>query len=67
MAMPCSLSSKDLSTIEDQLMHLAMHCRVAETYSKQFTTPALQNMAVTMAQHHRAHYDALFTFLNGCQ
>lgn len=67
MAMPCTLTTKDLGVIEDQLMHLAMDCRVAETYSNQFTTPALKNMATTLAQHHRAHYDALFAFLNGCQ
>jgi hypothetical protein len=67
MAMPCALSSKDLTVIEDQLTHLAMGCRTAEQYANSFTTPALKNLAITVAQHHRAQYDAMFAFLNGCQ
>ena len=42
------------------LMMLAM---LVYTYQN----PQLKNMAATVAQHHRQHYDALFAFLNGCQ
>lgn len=63
----CCLTSKDLTVIEDQLTHIATSCRVATTYANQFQDPKMKNMAATVAQHHRQHYDALFAFLNGCQ
>lgn len=61
------LTSKDLTVLEDQLTHMAMSCRVAEQYANEFQDTQLKNMAATVAQHHRQHYDALFAFLNGCQ
>lgn len=63
----CSLSSKDLTVIEDQLTHIAMSCRVAANYANQFQDPKLKSLAAAVAQHHRQHYDALYAFLNGCQ
>lgn len=63
----CTLTSKDLSLIEDQLTHIAMSCRVAANYAHQFQNPQLKNMAATVAQHHRQQFDALSAFLNGCQ
>lgn len=63
----CTLTSKDLTALEDQLTHMAMGCRVAEQYANQFQNAQLKNLASTVAQHHRQHYDALFAFLNGCQ
>ena len=63
----CSLTSKDLTVIEDQLTHIAMGCRVANNYANQFQNPQLKNMAATVAQHHRQQFDALYAFLNGCQ
>ena len=67
MSGTCSLSSKDLSVIEDQLAHLATSCRVASAYQNQFSNPELKGIASTIAQHSRQQYDALFAFLNGCQ
>lgn len=63
----CTLTSKDLSVLEDQLNHMAMGCRIAEQYAGQFQDAQMKNMASTVAQHHRQHYDALFAFLNGCK
>lgn len=63
----CCLTSKDLTVLEDQLTHTAMSCRVAMNYANQFQNPQLKSMAATVAQHHRQQYDALCTFLNGCQ
>ena len=63
----CPLTSKDLSVIEDQLTHVAMGCRVAQRHAEQFQDPQLKNLAATVAQHHRQHFDALFALLNGCQ
>ncbi len=63
----CGLTSKDLSVIEDQLTHVAMSCRVANQYACQFQDPQLKSMAAQVAQHHRQQFDALCTFLNGCQ
>ncbi len=67
MSGTCSLSSKDLSVIEDQLAHLATGCRVAAGYQDRFSHPELKGIASTIAQHSRQQYDALFAFLNGCQ
>ncbi|MBR4359285.1 MAG: spore coat protein [Clostridia bacterium] len=63
----CALTSKDLSVIEDQLTHIATACRVAANYAGQFQNPQLKNVADTVAQHHRQHFDALYAYLNGCQ
>ena len=63
----CALTGRDLSVIEDQLTHIATAGRVAETYAGQFQNPQLKNLASSVAQHHRQHFDALFAYLNGCQ
>lgn len=63
----CTLTSKDLSVIEDQLTHIAMSCRTAAHHAEQFQDPQLKNVANQVAQHHRQHFDALYAFLNGCQ
>lgn len=63
----CSLTSKDLTVLEDQLTHMAMGCRVAEQYANDFQNAQLKNMAATVAQHHRQHFDALYQFLSSCQ
>lgn len=67
MASTCTLSTKDLSVIEDQLTHLATACRVAQDYANRFQDAQLRGLASTVAQHHRQQYDALFAYLNGCQ
>ena len=63
----CALTSKDLSVLEDQLTHVAMSCRVAQHHAETFQNPQFKDLAATVAQHHRQHFDALFAFLNGCQ
>ena len=49
----CSLTSKDLTVIEDQLTHLATACRVAQGYAGSFQNPQLRTLAGAIAQHHR--------------
>ena len=63
----CTLTSKDLSVLEDQLTHIAMSCRVAMHHAGEFQNPQLKQLAATVAQHHRQHFDALYAFLNGRQ
>ncbi len=62
-----TITTKDLTVIEDQLTRLNIACRTATTYANQFTNPALKSMASTVAQHHRQQYDAMFAYLNSCQ
>lgn len=50
----CSLTSKDLTVIEDQLTHLATACRVAQGYAGSFQNPQLRTLAGAIAQHHCA-------------
>ncbi len=63
----CNLTSKDLSVVEDQLVHIATSCRVAQHYATQFSDQQLKTVAASVAQHHRQQYDAIYAFLNGCQ
>lgn len=63
----CCLTGKDLTVIEDQLTHLATACRVTQGYCAQFQSPQLKELAAAVAQHHTQQYDALCTFLSGCQ
>lgn len=62
----CSLTSKDLTILEDQMTHLANVSRVAATYGKDFQAPAFQQTAMAIAKHHCDQFNALLNVLNGC-
>ena len=57
----CSLTSKDLTILEDQLTHLANVSRVAAAYGRDF-----QDSAMAIAKHHCDQFSALMQVLNGC-
>ncbi|MDR1598811.1 MAG: hypothetical protein LBS11_02895 [Oscillospiraceae bacterium] len=59
------LTSKDLSVLQDQMDAEYRANRKASTYAKTLQDPALQGIANTLAQHHRARFDALYNFLGG--
>ena len=59
MSNNCSLSSKDLSMLEDVLGQEAHACKVCEFYDQQ-----LSNFASQLALHHQQRYSGLMAFLN---
>ena len=65
-AQNCSLTSKDLTILEDELTQLANVSRVAASYAKDFQTPAFQQTAMAIAKHHCDQFNALLNVLNGC-
>lgn len=65
--MPNSLSSKDLSTIEDQLNHEALANQKAATYAESIRDPQLKTLASQIASHHKQRYEALYNFLGSQQ
>ncbi|MBQ4640593.1 MAG: hypothetical protein IJB69_08790 [Clostridia bacterium] len=62
----CSLTSKDLTILEDQLTHLANVSRVAASYANAFQDPAMKQSAMAIAKHHCDQFGALMGVLNGC-
>ena len=63
----CSLTSKDLTILEDQMTHLANVSRVAAAYGKVFQDPAMKQAAMAIAKHHCDQFSALMQVLSGCQ
>ena len=59
-----AIQTKSLSIIEDQLQHEFLACKKAQEYARGFSNPDLKNLANTVAQHHREHFDRLFDYLN---
>ena len=65
-AQNCSLTSKDLTILEDQLTQLANVSRVAASYANDFQSPAFRQTAMALAKHHCDQFAALQNVLNGC-
>ena len=65
-AQNCSLTSKDLTILEDELTQLANVSRVAASYAKDFQTPAFQQTAMNLVKHHCDQFAALQHVLDGC-
>ncbi len=65
--MPNTLSSKDLSILEDQLSHEALANQKAAAYAESFQDPQLKALANTLAAHHKHRYETMYNYLNGQQ
>ncbi len=66
MTTPCSLSSKDLSVLSEQMTHLVNAGRIAENYANLMAYPPLKSLATSIAQHQKMQFDALNNVLNTC-
>ncbi|MCL1964061.1 MAG: spore coat protein [Firmicutes bacterium] len=62
-----SLSTKDLSILEDQLNHEALANQKAAAYAESLQDPQLKAFANTLASHHKHRYEAMYNYLNGQQ
>lgn len=65
--MNTSLSTKDLSILEDQLNHEALANQKAAAYAESFQDPQLKAIANTIASHHKHRYEAMYNYLSGQQ
>ncbi len=61
------IESKNLSMIEDQMVHEALACKTTAAYATQFQDPQLKQHVMTLSQHHKARFDTLLQYLNGHQ
>ncbi len=61
------IESKNLSLIEDQMNHEALACKKLESYASQFQDAQLKQHAAQLCQHHKAHFNSLYQYLNGHQ
>lgn len=63
LIVPNSLSTKDLSILEDQLKHEALANQKAATYAQFIQDPQIKSLASQLASRHKQRYEALFNFL----
>jgi len=61
------LTATNLKVLIDQMNHEAIAKKKCEFFSSLLGDPALKGMTLTLAQHHREHYDKLFNYLNSHQ
>jgi ferritin len=66
-AQPAQIESKNLDIVKDQMNHEALAYKKCTVYAQYFTEQPLRDMANSMAQHHKQHFDALNTYLNSHQ
>lgn len=59
-----SMDTKNLDILKDQMYHEALAYKKSKVYSELFTEQPLRDMASTLAQHHRQHFDALQNYLD---
>ncbi|CAB1253250.1 Spore coat protein [Ruminococcaceae bacterium BL-6] len=59
-----TLTSKELSAIEDQLSGEQLLVTKLRAYSQSCTDPVLKGQCESIAQQHQKHYDKLLSFLN---
>ncbi|MGN0171593.1 MAG: spore coat protein [Acutalibacteraceae bacterium] len=59
-----SLTSKELSALEDELSAEQLLIKKYKTYAKLVSDPQLQNKCEQMAQKHQKHFDSLMGYLN---
>ncbi|NLG53938.1 MAG: spore coat protein [Clostridiales bacterium] len=58
-----NLSSKELSSLEDQLEIEKVFIKKYNTFATQCTDPVLQNKFMEIAAKHQAHYNTLIDYL----
>lgn len=57
------MEAKNLTYLEDALNYEALACKKCEQYESMLIDPAQKNMVHQIAQHHRQHFDTLFSYL----
>lgn len=57
------LEAKSLSFLDETMAFEALAAKKCMAYANQLTEQPLKDMANQLAQHHRAHFDALYSYL----
>ncbi|MBC8531507.1 hypothetical protein [Gehongia tenuis] len=58
------IETKSLAYLSDQLEHESLAYKKCTQFAQYFTDPAVKNCIQTVAQHHKEHFNKLFTYLN---
>ncbi|MDD3297362.1 MAG: hypothetical protein PHP19_00545 [Firmicutes bacterium] len=58
-----TLSSKNLSILEEQLSHEALIISKLRQYSRQCRDSELKNLCSNLAEKHKSHYDTLLNYV----
>lgn len=61
------LTATNLKVLVDQMNHEALASKKCDFFGPMIMDPALKGMVMSLAQHHREHYDKLFNYLNSHQ
>ncbi|GHV28438.1 hypothetical protein FACS18948_7240 [Clostridia bacterium] len=61
--MPANITSKELTVIQEQMDAEFRANRKAAAYARSLSDPQLAGFANTLAQHHKARFDALYSFI----
>lgn len=59
-----SLTSKNLTIIEDQMNKEALNCKKMNLYANYCNDNELKNICQKASQMHKKHFDSLFNYLN---
>jgi len=57
------IEAKNLEILQDQMHHEALAYKKCSLYSSYFSEQPLKDMSMRAAEHHKAHFDALQTYL----
>lgn len=57
------IETKNLEYVEDTLSYEALACKKCMQYESMLTDPAQKDLARSLAQRHRQHFDALYSYL----
>ena len=64
MGTNCSMDTKDLSILQDEMHSEALLYKKCHVYASYFSDPQLRSLASNAAEHHRRHFDALKGYLD---
>jgi len=63
---PSHLASKELSYLRELMNLEALACKKAEHYTQTLSDPALRQMAQSLVNHHKAHFESMRGHLSCC-
>jgi len=58
------IETKNLGIVQDEMHHEALAYKKCRMYSEWFSEQPLKDLSDRAAQHHKAHFNALLTYLN---
>lgn len=62
-----NLDARNLEILKEEMYHEALAYKKCKVYSELLAEQPLRDMACTLAQHHKQHFDALQNYLDSHQ